>query len=494
MGVGYIDRHFKLDGGGAMLLRRLFILILFAAVLLAAPAFASISATAQWNVRTDGAATNGGFFDAGVTSPGTDYSLPATPQISFTDMVIQTTTTTFVSALNPATTASPGNGIYISGGTGTCTVGWYEILSQSGGTYTMDRAMGTATSTCTGYLGGGVAAISTAISAVSSGNTINIKSGTYTLTTVQAISTTILTLQGYGSAYGDGGTKPLITTSTNSTILVNLTGSGAVTFNNLAFTNTAGTSDYAFESSTGSPKLYLIGCYLSGFTAGIYDSDITTIAVIDSEITASTSEAIDSNNNTTYLIVVGSYFYANNQDIVTATSASSYTLLKGNIFAGATSTTSDVEVGSFYANIAGNTFFGAASTTALTISGVSAIACVQNNIFYGNNKAISETTSQSAMALACEATNAYGDNANANTNWAVGPTDISLSGNPFVASGSQNFALNGTAGAGAAVRAVGTPLGFGSNGTVYTANYLDVGAAQHQGATGGAAANSSWVK
>src|SRR5262249_51842954 len=52
-----------------------------------------------------------------------------------------------------------------------------------------------------------------------------------------------------------------------------------------------------------------------------------------------------------------------------------------------------------------------------------------------------------------------------------------LSGSPFVAAGSLNFALNSTASAGAALRAAGFPSSWPG---LSTSNYLDIGAAQHQ--------------
>ena len=207
-------------------------------LLLSSPIFAAVSATTHWNVRTDGSNTNGGFFDPGVASPGTDYSAQASAQITFADILIGSTTSTFTSVLNAATTASPGNGIYISGGSG-CTVGWYEILSQSGGTYTMDRSLGTAASVCTGNLGGGLLTIAQSATNSVNGNTIYIKSGTYADAAVVQFNAVPLSISGYGSTYNDNGTRPVISSSDSNGRIFNLYNSGLYTLSNLSFSGTA---------------------------------------------------------------------------------------------------------------------------------------------------------------------------------------------------------------------------------------------------------------
>ena len=245
--------------------------VAIAFLLFSLPLFAAVSATAHWNVRTDGANTNGGFFDPGVVSPGTDYSAQASAQISFTDIVVGATTSTFTSVLNAATTASPGNGIYISGGSG-CTVGWYEILSQSGGTYTMDRSLGTAASVCTGNLGGGLATI--AQSATSSnaegGGTIYIKSGTYADAAVVQFNVVPLLISGYGSTYNDNGTRPVISSSDSNDRIFNLYNGGLYVLNNLSFSGN-GTKGPALYTGNGPADVWVINSYATGFGSGGQD-------------------------------------------------------------------------------------------------------------------------------------------------------------------------------------------------------------------------------
>src|SRR4029077_71126 len=120
----------------------------------------SLSSTVQWDVRTTGSDSNGGGFDWAVSSPGTDYSQQDSAQVAYTDLVIGSTTTQLTSAAHPFTSAHVGNIINVTGGTG-FTAGRYCVNSVSGSTATMDRSVGTASSTGgTGNLGGGLVTIS----------------------------------------------------------------------------------------------------------------------------------------------------------------------------------------------------------------------------------------------------------------------------------------------------------------------------------------------
>jgi hypothetical protein len=133
------------------MIKRLSVLVLAAASVVYGAAF---NATARWNVHPAGAGsadTNGGAFDPGVSSPGTDESL-ADAGTAIT--VTSGGTTGTASPAFSATTHGPGNFIHIASGSG-CTPGWYEILSQSAGTATFNVTMGSGT--CVGVIGGALA-------------------------------------------------------------------------------------------------------------------------------------------------------------------------------------------------------------------------------------------------------------------------------------------------------------------------------------------------
>ena len=171
----------------------------------------AISASAVWEIRTDGADTNGGGFVAGAS--GTDYSQQASAQLTVTDGACSASTT-LTSATGGFTSAMTGNLVYLSSGPG-----WYEIKSYTDtNTVTVDRAGPTATG-MTLNVGGALATpgIVTTLPLVSY-NTIWLKSGTYTLTTATAGSGGPITkpnlhlgLRGYQTTRGDNtGTRPLV--------------------------------------------------------------------------------------------------------------------------------------------------------------------------------------------------------------------------------------------------------------------------------------------
>jgi hypothetical protein len=479
-----------------MLLKKLVTITLLAS---AAPAFAALAGTVQWDVRTTGSNSNAGCFDPGVASPGTDYSQQDSPQVAFTDLVIGGTNTQLTSMLNPFSAASVGNCIHITGGTG-FTTGWYEVTSVSVTTATMDRAVGTAASTNgTGNLGGSFLTIAATLSSAVDGNTLNIKSGTYTLTSTLTVGVSLYFV-GYGTAHADGGTKPLITTSTNSTPLFATAANIGTVLDNLAMTNTASTRALGIYATSYGGSITVLNCYASGFGGGTDNGafidgtdnthwDYNAIIVMNSEIANSVSGIYASTTHILAAQFVGNYFHDNGIDVYGYSQGSTQVI--GNIFSSSTGSFSVGLQGNFM-QVRGNTFYNAAGS-ALLFSIQSNASCVQNNIFYGNLWAINQTTSASGAAALCATRNAYGSNKNANINFPVSATSITLSANPFVNAAAANFALNNTAGGGAALRAVASPQGFGSNGTTYTSNYLDVGTAQHQDTGGGGATNSAYA-
>lgn len=184
----------------------------------------ALPAGAVWEFRTTGNNTNGGFFNPANANAGTDYSQQDAAQVTYTDLVLASTTT-LTSATTPFAAAHVGNSINITGGTG-FTQGRYEIVSVSGTTATLDRVAGTASSTGgAGKLGGCLALPTDALlELVVAGNIVYIKAGTYTLTgaiTIAADGTAALPVQviGYNATRGDNPTgtdRPLISGGSNT--------------------------------------------------------------------------------------------------------------------------------------------------------------------------------------------------------------------------------------------------------------------------------------
>jgi len=80
----------------------------------------------------------------------------------------------------------------------------------------------------------------------------------------------------------------------------------------------------------------------------------------------------------------------------------------------------------------------------------------------------------------------YNNTSGARNNISAGANDVTLTGDPFVSASGNNFALNATAGAGAACRNAGFP-GVSPFGT----GYQDIGALRHQDPAAGGGETSS---
>src|SRR3954469_9556272 len=100
----------------------------------------ALSSSTVYQVRPGGADTNGGGFVTGAS--GTDWSKQDAAQYSVTDGVAagSTTLTSVTAAFG---TDVVGNLIYVSGGTGSITAGWYQIISRTNATtIVVDRSTG----------------------------------------------------------------------------------------------------------------------------------------------------------------------------------------------------------------------------------------------------------------------------------------------------------------------------------------------------------------
>lgn len=135
----------------------------------------ALNAAIVIEVRNGGSDTNGGGFKTGAT--GTDWTLQDAAQYSVTDGVAAGTTTLTSVTANFGTDVV-GNLIYVQGGTGTITAGWYEITSRTNSTtIVVDRSTGlTAGTGVTLKIGGALASPGAAAAiATVAGHTVFIK-------------------------------------------------------------------------------------------------------------------------------------------------------------------------------------------------------------------------------------------------------------------------------------------------------------------------------
>lgn len=463
------------------------------ALLLSLPAFASLPNTLQWDVRTTGADTNGGAFDPSVASPGTDYSQQNSAQIAYTDLVIGATTTQYTSVLHAVTSAVVGNTIQIISGAG-CTTGFFNIRSETASTpnfATVDRSMGTAASVCVANLGGSLLTLAAAAAsgAAQSFNVINVKAGTYTITTAITISNPQnQTWTGYNATHGDGGTKPLVTTATTAiNMFQNVNGYGT-RFVNMSFSVTVSGSSAFYLTGDGEIFVRCLFNFVSG--SGAIDVPGVNYLVLYNNEFAGAGTALRFNfGSGTFgqLFAIGNYFHTTGLCIWDVNSSNTPGLwyINNNIFSGCSyGVYKQSNATNYILYLTSNTFYNSTNDGAqINIAGGAGISppIIGNNICYGNGGyCINFPGGALPFNVPVTLPNGLGSNTLGNYNNWPGVGDVTLTANPFTNAGGGIFTLNATAGGGAALKAAAFP-GVTAAGT----GYLDIGALQSMGASAG---------
>lgn len=486
-------------------------LILALISLIAQPVFATFPNFVAVELRTTGVDTNGGGFQPG-TDPnnactgGTDYSQQNSAQLAINNSTVTATTSgtsavLTIAGYTPATT-DKCNIVQIVSGTN-MTTGFFIILTVSGQTWTLDRNVSSgAGSAVVANMGGALLTLQKAFALTdtnsANSDTVWMKSGTFTTTAATTFPTQShnITVRGYQTTHGDNtGTKPLFTTATNSTKLLtaNATNKGA-TFNNINFSNTAGTRDDCFYASTGGAagSLAIINSSLDGCAIGIngrystvyYFNSVYLYQVEIKNCTGNGYEGIGSAH------IDGLHSHHNGGDGVQFGGGGNGSV---NVMLTMINSVLDHNTGAGFhysygtpnasASISNNNFY------LNTLSGVKLANSDQyfnlsmvNNIMDSNVRyGIEDAGTLGANGVFFRYNNAFRNNTlGATLKVPVETSDITLSVIPWVDAPSNNFALNATSGGGALLRALGFP------GTIPTAGtgYLDIGALQSQGGGG----------
>lgn len=436
----------------------------------------ALAAATVWEVRTAGSDTlcSGGYVTG---SAGTDYSQQNAAQYTGTDLVL-VTSTTISSATHNFVTADVGNLIQITAGTN-FTTGFYQIVSVAANVGTIDRSGGTSGSTGgTFAVGGALKSPALACSPAVTENTIWVKSGTYTISsTTSNIALGRLTpgnqvmVRGYQTTRGDDAARPVLQASGIATTTLVTMSNFWVNLWNIEVDGAGLTAIKGFDLSGVENRTYY--CVARNCTNNGFNRAGSGSAVVRCLAAACTTQYAFS----------GSRFFYCQADACTA--------------GGFTITNSGGEaltlVGCIASNITGIGFTGGAASGALSCTayacssagfsftanpaGITLINCIS----YGNATYGFETGTAGVINFYQQWNCAAGNNTTANrrgTPPTVNDTSfITLTADPFVNAAGGNFALNNTAGGGAALRAAGIP-GASVNGS--TTSYLDVGAAQHQ--------------
>lgn len=463
-------------------------IVLLAALCL--PVSAAIPAAAEWEVRpTVGSNTNGGCYVAG--SAGTDYSQQTSPQYSFTDLATTATATVVSSASHNFVTADVGNCLYITGGS--FTTGWYSILSVSTNQATLSSAPGAASITGgTWNEGGALANLQVALTNATAANRIwekatgteansttttagNTSNGTWAPTTPPT------RVSGYTTTRGDGGMATLQATAASIAVLTVSGYAYQIDHFTIDCNSQATSTGVNINTGTASQFRYSLvkNCTLKA-------ANISTggNALLSDEFTGNSgAEAIDLFWTTGYQGTVAYSWIHDNTTVGLVANASNVTII-GNVFSNNTGSTSDgMQISGPSMTVLNNTVYASgrngiycnAATFAnqlikrnlivnsggwgfvgATVTGRFADPNWDGNAFYGN-------TSGTREYLDDTTTNPQ-SGAPAYTN----TLDVTLTASPFLAAGTNNYALNTTAGGGAAAVNVSIPMPASLPSTGYT--------------------------
>lgn len=474
------------------------ILILF--LLATVQMFAALGAGIAWEVRSGSAATNGGGFD--VTAAGTNMAVfdnknlggcsncqSSTINISTTDAVTNGTTT-ITSATANFSSAIVGNVIYVTGGTGSIVAAWYQVVTFTNSTtIVVDRSTGLTTGTGATMNIGGALDLPTTVNAIPlvAGNTVFVKAASYTVANTTYANGTVsapIWWKGFTSTHGDGG-KATLTASGSSAQMVT-----AGNYNrwlnwifdaNGATTAAEGCATFGvvgaygdniecknFEAASGisaSAAGRLTNVYIhdgrTGCTQGISNPGHLSKFVIDSNVCAGIGITSGTCGTTCFL-----------------------TIENGIIAHGTTS----IGHGIITTATAGHVLIERVTIDTVAGDGIlcsGADACINTvgrNIILSNVTGTalnSSTTDYTATAYTSFGFNYIGlyNNGTNRTRIPAGANDVTITGQPYVAAGT-NYGLNNVNPGGAQVRAVGWPATY--QGLSSTVDYSDFGAAQFQ--------------
>lgn len=461
----------------------------------------ALSSAIVWEVRDTGASTNGGGFKVGAT--GTDWTQQAAAQYSVTDGVTAGTTTLTSLTANFGTDVV-GNIIYVAGGTGSVTAARYEITARTNSTtITVDRSTGlTAGTGVTLKIGGcldGLVTLATAFVASNkawiNGSLTQTATATFNVNSTPDYLTPPNHIEGYTATRGDGG-RATITLSGSSLTAMSITNNG-FNIENLFIDCANQTTSTGIAYGTNANYGMVRNCKVTRYTTAAitFATSATAGNIIDSEIGAGTSSggAININGSACHVTdnwihdVTGIGFKCGSGVPVAFTD---------NTVTNCSTYGAQVD---YCALVRGNTFYNPSATASLYVAAQYNMGLnIRNNIFAGNGGSAIGFKANSAGSARDDGYwdgNAYYNNGGGNKvntgNISVGTNasgaytlskDVVATGDPFVAKASDDYRLNATASAGAALRGHGVPASWAGNALMTSAR--DFGAAQHTDAGG----------
>ena len=436
----------------------------------------ALAATIEWEVRTTGTASNvnGGGYKPG--SSGSDFSQQNAAQYDLTGVTTAAADAILLSA--SAAADMVGNIAHINSGTN-FTVGWYEIISVVVGTsITLDRTCTTAAGSAGAVKIGGAlnfGALDDALfETMEPGNTVHIKSGTYTMSAISLVkdgtAALPINIRGYNTSRNDNpafGSQPTLAFAGNAS-----TFGDYFDVRNITVTTTAASG---LASGTGS-ILHNCKSTNSSATAGRYALAGTTaldgIRIIRCEGVSTNGYAAAMAGSNSGNSVIGCYLH--DSDVGVFTNTGDANIISFNII---DTCATGISLGSISNHnvFENNTLYGAATPagTGILLAATTGINnTFMNNIIYGFTTGVNSNTAVG--------NNFYNYNNIFNcttprTNVTAGPNDTALDPQ-FTDAPNGNFTV------GANMKAIGFPGAFPGG---LTTGYLDIGAVQRVEPTGG---------
>jgi hypothetical protein len=452
----------------------------------------ALSALCQLEVRSGGSSTGGGGFVEGAS--GVDYSLQDAPQYSVTDGVTAGTAV-ITSATAAFGTDVVGNLVYVQGGTGSVTAGWYQILTRNSATsITVDRSTGlTAGTGVTLHIGGAFSGLALALAITVAGMRIWVKATagyTTAATITQAVNAgdgTAVSIEGYTTTRGDGGMATITSTNAAATSVLNVTGQSCIVRNikadgaNLSLRGISGAAAYLLLENCWATRATLTGirCLASQALVRRCLATANGTAAGHAGFSADTGTAVF--DRCVARANGGSGFASLTAGVANCVNC----IASGNTLSGFESNVSQSVMRLFGCTSYGNTLDGLRFAAVNTFLG----SYARNSIFYGNSGYGIRSITTDYGAFANLATvlenNAFGGNTlGARFQVPTGEDDITLTADPFLDASADDFGLNLILGGGLSLRGAGVPgsSGFGLRSSPEPSDAsTDVGAVQTAG-------------
>jgi hypothetical protein len=455
----------------------------------------ALSSAIVWDVRTAGSDNSGGGFVAGAS--GTDYSQQTAAQYSGTDLAVDSVSNTKVtSGSHTFVAADVGNLIQVTAGAG-FTVGFYQVVSVAGGAATLDRSpAATSTTGGTWALGGALASPGKALGARVAGNTIWLRAGNYPISSstanvsggrldfnITGSATARIRLIGYQTTRGDNtGTKPVLQATIGSITVITL--NNANSYNSVENVEVDGNAQATVVGIAAQGRCnYLLRCRVRNCTNYGITLNNNPSALL-CEVTGCTGGNVAAFALQTQSSLIWGCTSHDNAargfDL-----SSTATLVNCLSYNNTGSNGYGFFVQNAQTNILQNcTAYGNAQDGVFLFTGNTDLHCI--NCLSANNSGYGFNHSSAQHALQLFNCAAYSNTAGAYpTSGSSTPQIIEgfvpLSASPFVNAAGGNFALNSTAGGGAAAKAAGIPGALPTGGT----GYADIGALQSAAAGGG---------